>query len=189
MPSAQLHVVVRHLHRLVGFDPVGQQSDGELLQRFLHKREEAAFEALVWRHGGMVFNVCRRMVRHEQDAEDAFQATFLALVREGKRISRRESTGSWLFKVAYRIARKVRARAARHAAVALADHDPPAPSDIEEPIWRDVRPVLDEEVDRLPAKYRQPVVLCYLEGKTNEQAAVELGCPKGTGIPPSFTPE
>src|SRR5262245_24272019 len=153
-------------------------TDAELLRRFLAVRDEAAFEVLVWRHSPAVLGVCRRVLRGGPETEDAFQATFLALVREAKTVGRRGAVGGWLYRVAWRAA--LRAKAARRArdgrpvpepAAAPADHDPLA---------REARAVIGEEVGRLPARYREPVVLCYLQGKTNEEAAREIGCPKGT---------
>jgi RNA polymerase sigma factor (sigma-70 family) len=181
MASTALRSVIRHLHRLVGAGPAGGLADADLLQRFLSQRDEAAFEVLVWRHGPMVWNVCQRLLHHPHDTEDAFQATFLAFVRKAGSIRERTSLSSWLYKVAYRVALKAKARAARHArretqGVELLPAKPVQP----ETVWRDLRPVLDDEVNRLPLKYRLPLVLCYLEGKTTDEAAQELGCPRGT---------
>jgi RNA polymerase sigma factor (sigma-70 family) len=181
MSSTALHSFIRHLHRLVGTRTAGGLADADLLERFLHRRDEAAFEVLVWRHGPMVWNVCQRVLHHAHDAEDAFQATFLAFVRRASSIRRRTSLSSWLYKVAYRVALKARARAAQQARQETNGVDmlpaKPAPP---ESLWHDLRQVLDEEVNRLPKKYRLPVVLCYLEGKTTDEAAQELGCPRGT---------
>jgi RNA polymerase sigma factor (sigma-70 family) len=124
----------------------------------------------------MVLAVCRRLLG-PADAEDAFQATFLVLVRKAATIGRRDAVGAWLYRVAYRVA--LRARATARPAVELPPEGPPAP-DEEAAAWRDLRPLLDEAIAGLPEKYRAPVVLCYLEGRTNEEAARELGCPKGT---------
>jgi RNA polymerase sigma factor (sigma-70 family) len=176
----QLRAVLANLHRLFSRQPAGGLTDAELLRRYVAGRDEAAFEALVWRHGQMVLGVCRRIVRGEQDAEDAFQATFLAFARSAGSITRRESAAGWLYRVACRVARRARARAARHALAPLPDVADPSGDAIGEAAWRDLRPVLDEEVGRLPAKYRAPFLLCYLEGRTNEEAAQELGWPKGT---------
>src|SRR5262249_4735029 len=129
--------------------------------------------------GLLVLNVCRRVLRDEDDAEDAFQATFLVLARRARSIRRGESLGSWLYKVAYRAAlaaRAARKRAGRRTPLA----DLPAPEPADDPVGRAPRPVLDEEVSRLPDKYRAPFVLCYLEGKTTDEAAEPLGCPRGT---------
>ena len=154
-------------------------ADGALLERFVSGDDEASFALLVQRYGALVLSVCRRVLGHEQDAEDAFQATFLVLVRKARSIRKQQAVGSWLHSVAYRIARKAKARRTRQP-VAHDDVDMPAPDAA--PAWlnRELGAVLDEEVDRLPATYRQTFVLCYLEGKTNEQAAQQLGCPLGT---------
>jgi RNA polymerase sigma factor (sigma-70 family) len=176
---SQLRTVLGQLQRSAK-EQAGGLTDAELLCRFTCWRDEAAFEALVWRHGAMVLGVCRRVLRHAQDAEDAFQATFLVFARAAGSITRQESVGGWLYRVASRVARRARARAARRAAQELPDVPLPAADPASEAVWRDLRPVLDEEVARRPAKYRVPFVLCYLEGRTNEQAARDLGWPKGT---------
>jgi RNA polymerase sigma factor (sigma-70 family) len=177
MPSEQFGILLRLLRRRAGEQISGGLSDGQLLDRFVRQRDEAAFEAMFWRHGPMVLAVCRRMLP-PADAEDAFQATFLVLVRKAASISRREAVGAWLYRVAYRVA--LRARATLRPVAELPTEGPPAASDEEAAAWRDLRPLLDEAIDSLPEKYRTPVVLCYLEGKTNQEAARELGCPKGT---------
>jgi RNA polymerase sigma factor (sigma-70 family) len=169
--------VTRYLYRLLGPPRGHDSSDAQLLERFVAGRDEAAFELLVWRHGPTVLGVCRRVLRNEQDAEDAFQATFLVLVRKAGSISKRQAVGSWLYRVAHRVA--LRALAGKRLASGVAVVDVPA-EPAPEPDWGDLRPVLDEEVNCLPEKYRAPFVLCYLEGKTNEEAARQLGCPRGT---------
>jgi RNA polymerase sigma factor (sigma-70 family) len=163
-------------------DPAGANrlTDGELLGRFVAGRDEAAFEELLRRHGPMVLGVCRRILYDVNDAEDAFQATFLALLRQAGSINKRESVGSWLYGVAYRIAVKAKSRARRRRTHERRGVAMPAEDPLYEAIWRDLRPVLDEEVNGLPAKYRRPVVLCYLEGKPYAEAARELRCSKGT---------
>jgi RNA polymerase sigma factor (sigma-70 family) len=177
MAREQFGILLRLLRRRAGEQVGGGLSDAALLDRFVRQRDEAAFEALFWRHGPMVLAVCRRMLP-PADAEDAFQATFLILVRKAASIGRREAVGAWLYRVAYRVA--LRARAAARPVAELPPEGPAAASDEEAAAWRDLRPLLDEAIDSLPEKYRAPVVLCYLEGKTNQEAARELGCPKGT---------
>lgn len=157
-----------------------QPTDGQLLQRFAAGRDEGAFALLVRRHGAMVLGVCRRVLDNAHDAEDAFQAAFLVLARQAHTIRKLESVGSWLYGVAYRISLRARSDAARRRTLegrarAMPEQDPSV-----EVLWRELRPVLDEELDRLPPKYRAPIVLCYLEGKTNTEAARELGWTKGT---------
>jgi RNA polymerase sigma factor (sigma-70 family) len=155
-------------------------TDRQLLERFVRQRDEVAFAVLVQRHGPMVWGVCRRLLDHAQDAEDAFQATFVVLLRKAGSIAKPELLGNWLYGVACRIARKARAEAARRS-----HHErQAAPMTTEDPLlevaWRELRSLLDEELQRLPAKYRAPLVLCYLEGLTNEEAARRLGWPTGS---------
>ena len=159
-------------------------SDCELIERFLTGERgdaEDAFEALVKRHGPMVLGVCRRILKRCQDVEDAFQETFLALARKAGTIQHRLSLANWLCQVAYRIAIRMRAQIARHRAqLGLADHEVSTEEAEVAAAWNELRPILHAELDRLPEEYRTLVVHCYLEGKTNEEAARLLGCPVGT---------
>jgi RNA polymerase sigma factor (sigma-70 family) len=172
-----LRAVMRCVRRLADRDGA-RASDAELLARYVGG-DGAAFELLLWRHGPMVLGVCRRVLRHVQDAEDVFQTVFLTLARKAGAIGRGEAVSGWLYRVGYREALRARSAAARLPARLPAGTDVAAPEadDVE---WRDLRPVLDEEVNRLPDKYRTPIILCYLQGKTQEEAALLLGCPKGT---------
>jgi RNA polymerase sigma factor (sigma-70 family) len=179
MSNAGLRTVLRHLRRVAGGAAAGC-TDAALLERFVATRDEVAFELLVWRHGPMVLGLCRRLLGHEQDAEDAFQATFLALARKAGSIRKREAVGSFLYKVAYRTALRARAAVSRRPVGVPPGVAPPAPEPEPDLVWRDLRPVLDEELSRLPEKYRAPVVLCDLEVKTHEEAARQLGCPRAT---------
>jgi RNA polymerase sigma factor (sigma-70 family) len=179
MAASQLSVVIQHLRRMVLLrDPVGF-TDAQLLESFIQRREEAAFEAIVRRHGGMVMGVCRRILGSHHDAEDAFQATFLVLARKADSIARRESLAHWLYCVAYKTALKAKATSAnrrlreREANMPKPDAMPPA--DLHE-----LHALLDSELSRLPEKYRVAVVLCDLEGKARKEAAEQLGCPEGT---------
>jgi RNA polymerase sigma factor (sigma-70 family) len=177
MAGEHLGTLLRLLRRHAG-EAVGDAlSDGQLLERFVGQRDQAAFEALFWRHGPMVLGVCRRLLG-SADAEDAFQATFLVLVRKAASIGRREAVGAWLYRVAQRVA--LRARSTARPVAELPEEGPATDDDEEAVSWRDLRPMLDEAIASLPEKYRAPVILCYLEGRTNEEAARELGCPKGT---------
>ncbi len=178
MPGASINRVLHFLRRAAG--PAPGEEDAELLRRFIARREEAAFAALVSRHGAMVFGVCRRVLDNVHDAEDAFQATFLVLARQAASIRKREAVASWLYGVAYRVARKARATAVRRRASPRLGDDFSSSDPATEAAWRELRPVLDEELNRLPEKYRAPLVLCYLEGKTNDEAARQLGWSKGT---------
>jgi len=179
MAHGRLGMLLGQIRQLVGAPPAGDQSDARLLERFADQRDEAAFQALVRRHGPLVLGVCRRVLRDHHDAEDAFQATFFVLARKAGVLGRRGSLAPWLYTVAYRLALRARADASRRrdrerrAAATL-------PTQADDGGRADLRPVLDEELDRLPEKYRVPLVLCYLDGKTHEEAARELGWPKGT---------
>src|SRR5262245_45194689 len=184
MADARLPGIIEHLRSAVAHRDAPGVSDGQLLERFARDHDEAAFELLVWRHARMVLGTCRRLLRHAQEAEDAFQACFLALARRAGSIARGDSVGGWLHKVALRIALAARGREAKRAAGehALADRDHrPGPADpASEAEQREARLALDEEVGRLPDKFRAPFVLCCLEGRSNADAARELGCPLGT---------
>lgn len=183
MPAKQLQGVIQHLRRTVGTRGLREVPDAELLKRFRAERDEAAFELLVWRHGKMVFNVCRRICRDGPDAEDAFQAAFLALVRKAQSIRQQDSVGGWLYKVAYRAAQLARLRTARRnerMQVADLDSMPGSTDPASSAAWREVRLLIDDELLRLPEKYRVPFVLCHLEGHSNADAARLLGCPVGT---------
>ncbi len=156
-------------------------TDKELLDRFVSQRDAAAFAVLVRRHGPMVLGVCRRLLQHLQDAEDAFQATFLVLVRKAASLGQRELLGNWLYGVAYRTALDARAAAMRRRKREKQVSAMPEPEMRDESQeWRDLRPFLDHELNRLPEKYRIPIVLCDLEGKTRQQAAEQLDIPVGT---------
>jgi RNA polymerase sigma factor (sigma-70 family) len=176
-PSGNL---LGQLRKLVAAGTVADMSDEQLLERFITQRDEAAFAALVHRHGPMVLGVCRRVLSDLHDAEDAFQATFLVLVRKAASVGRRELLANWLYGVAHRAARKAKTTAARRRGKEQPIVDLPSPEPGDAAMWRDLRPVLDDELQRLPAKYRAPVVLCYLEGKAYAEAAQQLGWPKGT---------
>jgi RNA polymerase sigma factor (sigma-70 family) len=177
MNGGHLRAFIQRLQQFAG-GPTRGLADAELLERWLTQRDQAVFEVLVWRHGTLVLNVCQRVLRREQDVEDAFQATFLVLLRKASAIGKRESVGSWLHKVAYRIALEAAARNSRQAQQAGLHAEAVAPAVADD--WQDIRPVLDEEVNRLPSKYRRPFVSCYLEGKSTDETAAELGCPRGT---------
>jgi RNA polymerase sigma factor (sigma-70 family) len=180
MPTGRLRFVLGRLRAAALVRQAAERSDGQLLEAYVARREEAAFEALVRRHGPMVLGVCRRLLGHEQDAEDAFQATFLVLVRKAASIRPRHKVGSWLYGVAYRAAQKARAAALRRAAREKQVRDMPEPAMEAAGLWHDLVPLLDEEMSRLPEKYRLPIVLCDLEGQTRKEAARQLGWPEGT---------
>jgi RNA polymerase sigma factor (sigma-70 family) len=165
------------LLRLESSPPRG---DAELLERFVTRQDEAAFSEIVRLHGPMVWRVCQRVLRQTQDAEDAFQATFVVLARKAESLLRKELLGGWLHGVAYRVAleaRKTRGRREGRRQPLL--HEPAAPASVSD-TESDWRAVLDEEIHRLPARYRLPLVLCDLEGKTSEEAGKQLAIPAGT---------
>jgi RNA polymerase sigma factor (sigma-70 family) len=177
MDSRPLRNLLDRLRRTAAA-PGDGLSDAELLLRFVRRRDEAAFELLVWRHGPMVLSVCRRVLRDPHAAEDAFQATFLALARKAGSIAHGGAVAPWLYRVALRAALRARATAAKRAARPLpADLPAPDAGGRAEDDWR---PILDEEINRLPERYRGPVVLCHLQGHTLAEAARQLGCPRGT---------
>jgi RNA polymerase sigma factor (sigma-70 family) len=171
---------VLRLVRRLAQGPAAVRSDEQLLEGFLRGDASEALEALVERHGPMVLGVCRRVLHDSNDAEDAFQATFLVLLRKAGSIRRGESLGPWLYGVAHRVARKAQAGAARRRALLPRPAEASVPDPGDEAARRDLRRVLDEEVSRLPARYRDSVVLCYFEGHSKEEAARQLGCPAGT---------
>jgi RNA polymerase sigma factor (sigma-70 family) len=178
MPAGQLDRTIRHL-RSVALREDGQVKDAELLERFLALRDEGAFELLLRRHGPMVLGVCKRVLGNAADAEDAFQATFLVLLRKAASIIPRTAVGSWLHGVAHKTAlkaksmsstRRVREREAGAARAGYAADDR----------WDPLLEALDGELNALPEKYRAPIVLCDLEGLSYREAAARLGCPQGT---------
>ncbi len=162
------------LRALASLREASQCPDQELLVRFIQDHDEAAFTALVERHGPMVLAVCRRVLHHHQDAEDACQATFLVLVRKAAAIRKLNSLSSWLHGVALRVSMKARAQRSRRPRtmeeLPLADKDRDARFTLNE-----LSSALDEELQRLPEKFRAALVLCYLQGKTRDEAAEELG--------------
>jgi RNA polymerase sigma factor (sigma-70 family) len=174
MSTERLGRVFGQVCELVAAHQAGGAGDRDLLERFRARREEAAFAALVRRHGAMVHGVCRRVLGNAQDAEDASQATFLVLARKADSIRKGDSLCSWLYGVAYRLARKLHAQNLRHSARirTAAEVRPERQAD---PSWQEFLAVLDEELGRLPGTYRAPLVLCYLEGRTQDQAARQLG--------------
>jgi RNA polymerase sigma factor (sigma-70 family) len=177
MTEKQSVAVFQQLRTLFGAGTASGLDDGQLVQRFIDRRDEAAFAALLARHGPLVLGVCRRLLADPADVEDAFQATFLVLVRKAGSLRDSRLLGTWLYKVSYRVALRARAGAGRRT--------PPtpegvAPTPADELERRELRAVIDEEIDRLPWRYRRPVVLCYLEGLSHEEAASRLGCAVGT---------
>jgi RNA polymerase sigma factor (sigma-70 family) len=179
MSATRAAPILASLHRLVRSHRAAGADDRELLARVVAGRDEAAFAEVVRRHGALVWGVCRRLLQQEQDAEDAFQATFLVLARQAGTVRAGSSLASWLYGVARRVAARARAEAARRRRHEGAAAVVPgvAAADLR---WDDVRAVLDEELARLPERYRAPLVLCYLEGQTQDEAARALGWSDGT---------
>ena len=176
-------VMFHDLKTLFAAGALGGLTDGALLERFASRRDagtEAAFAELVERHGPMVMGVCRRILHDPHDAEDAFQATFLVLARKASSIRKADSVASWLHGVALRIGRRAKADAARRRVYERRSATMKAAETACEQDRSESQAELHEEVARLPWRYREPVVLCYLEGLTTEAAAERIGCPQGT---------
>ena len=178
MATTPMNRVIQHLLAACG-DGAGL-TDGELLTRFLSSRDDAALAALVRRHGPMVWGVCCRLLRSHHDAEDAFQATFLVLVQKAATLPDKETVGNWLYGVAHQTAVRMRATAAKRGVRERQVAVMPEPATAEQYVWNDLQPVLDEELSRLPDKYRVLIVLCDLEGMTRKEVARQLGIPEGT---------
>lgn len=177
MAAPELSKVLEHLCNVLIQEDVAGMPDGDLLKRYLKQRDQAAFEVLVRRHGPMVMGVCRRVLRNLHDAEDAFQATFLVLVRKASSLRSPKLLSNWLYGVAYRTAQEAR-RAVRKRRTKEARAVPK--SEVPEYAFTELRDLLDQALERLPEKYRAPLVLCDLEGATGKEAARHLALPEGT---------
>jgi RNA polymerase sigma factor (sigma-70 family) len=180
MRTGQMPRFLDHLRRAALLHDGGGLTDGQLLARFVRQRDGDAFAALVRRHGSMVLGVCRRILLHRQDAEDAFQATFFVFARKAASVVQQEAVGGWLYRVAYRTALEARAKNARRQAIEQQVKDMPHPQAGPEESGRELLPLLDRELDRLPDRYRVPVVLCELEGRSRKEVACQLRIPEGT---------
>ena len=180
MADQHLQVVLHHIHTRAGARAADALPDGELLHRFVAHGDQAAFAALVERHGPMVLGLCRRVLRSAHDAEDACQAAFLVLARKAASIRKTDALAGWLHGVAYHAAAKLRRAESRREAREAARQNVAQGDAATEASWREVRAALDEELARLPQRYRAPLVLCYLEGKTRDEAARMLGWSEGT---------
>ncbi len=179
MATSQLKQVIHTLHRAAAPHEGAGATDGQLLESYIDSREETAFAALVHRHGPMVWGVCRRLLRCHQDAEDAFQATFLVLVRKAGSVVPKEKVANWLYGVAHQTALYARAAAARRSArekQVTAMPEPAVPQECSD----DLPSLLDQELSRLPEKYRAVIVVCDLQGKTRKEAARQFHLPEGT---------
>lgn len=176
--------ILAQIHKVLGSTSAPGATDADLLNRVVRERDESAFELLLRRHGGMVWSVCRQVLQDIHATEDAFQATFLVLARQARSIRRQRCIAAWLHQVAYRVALKAKTRCAHRLEIeqsvarrrATSLHGAPS----EDASRQEQRHIVQDEVARLPLKYRAPVVLCYLEGKTNDEAAQVLGWAKGT---------
>lgn len=180
MAQPRAGAVLSYLRRLVAAPAGDDASDRRLVARFAATRDEQAFTALVERHGAMVLGTCRRLLSDAHAADDAFQATFLVLARKAASLQERGTVAGWLYTVACHSALKARAADQRRRQREREVPPMPPSEPASDALWRDLRPILDEEVRRLPDRYRTPFVLCCLEGKTNDEAAQVLGCPTGT---------
>ena len=180
MSTGQLNGVLRRIQRLTGLKELDASSDGELLELFVKERDEGAFEVLLERHGPMVLGVCRRVLQHAQDVDDAFQATFLVFLRKATSIRPREMVGNWLYGVAFRTALKAKSMAAKRKLKENQGNTMKRQTPLAGDTWEDLQPVLDEELERLPDKYRSLIVLCDLEGKPRKEVAEKLQLAEGT---------
>lgn len=180
MANRRDQALLRHVRRLFGAGTAVGLTERQLLERFASGGDEVAFEALMTRHGPTVLGVCRRVLRDPNDVEDAFQATFLILVRKASSIRRPELLGNWLYGVAFRVSSRARAGAGRMHTLKSSDEKGLVVEGDRDAERRELRSVLDEEIHRLPEKFRAPVVLCDLEGRTHAEAAQKLRCPVGT---------
>jgi RNA polymerase sigma factor (sigma-70 family) len=180
MATGRMSEVLQHLRRTVLLREDAALTDGQLLEDYLCRQDDAALTALVHRHGSMVWGVCLRVLTNDHDAEDAFQATFLVLVRKAPSVVPRQMVANWLYGVAHQTALKARATAARRKGRERQVAKMPEPAVAEQDLCDDLLPLLDEELARLPDRYRAVLVLCDLEGKTRKEAACQLGRPEGT---------
>ncbi len=179
MTTDPLNNLIPQLRQVLLREGDGCPSDGQLLEEFVTSKAQPALEALLRRNGPMVWGVCRRILAHH-DAEDAFQATFLVLVRKAASITPREMVGNWLYGVARQTALKARAMAQKRRAREMQVRDMPEPAVNQKGSGNDVQALVDQELSRLPDSYRAVVVLCDLEGKSRKEAAWRLGLPEGT---------
>jgi RNA polymerase sigma factor (sigma-70 family) len=181
MVNGRANMALRQVARVFHDGTLTGLSDRQILERFVDRRDEAAFEALMVRHGPMVLNVCRRLLRDPHDVEDAFQAVFLVLVRKARGIRVEGSLGPWLYTVSNRVAARARANRRRLGTREISAAVERSKSTADRTLDRlEAAGVIHEELDRLPERLRAPVVLCYLQGLTHELAAGQLGCPVGT---------
>ena len=180
MGNSTLSVVVQFIHQASTALRCSQCNDQQLLERYLSERDEVAFAELVRRHGPMVFGVCRRALTRAQDAEDAFQATFLILSQKAHTVKSRETIGGWLYRVAFRVALRASTVLGQRNERETSLEEVSEPMSPEKSSWQEIAPLFDEELHRLPEKYLTALVLCDLEGITQKEAAQLVGCSEGT---------
>jgi RNA polymerase sigma-70 factor (ECF subfamily) len=181
MATTETRTILQQLRKIAQRRDEPGRTDGQLLEALISRRDTAAFEALLRRHGPMVLGVCRRLLRDPHDTEDAFQATFLVLARKAASVSPRELVGNWLYGVAHTTAVRVRAANTKRRLREKQVADMPEPQVSQIDLLDDVQPVLDEELARLPDKHRVPLVLCDLEGRSRKEVARQLKIPEGSG--------
>jgi RNA polymerase sigma factor (sigma-70 family) len=180
MASRPYGIVMQQIQLLFQRGSLAGLSEWQLLDRYVSRRDESAFEALVARHGPMVLGVCRRVLDDPHAVEDAFQATFLVLVRKAGTLGPHDAIGHWLYGVACRVALRARCEVARRRSLEVPVERIEGVGRGDEPSDDELAPILDEELGRLPSKYRAPVVLCFLQGLTHEEAARQLRWPIGS---------
>lgn len=184
MAQRPLSPILRYLHRLYGRPEIAELTDRQLLRRFAALGDEEAFALIVRRHGPMILGLCRRLLQNPEDAEDAFQATFLVLARKSSAAGWQDSVANWLYTVALRVTAKMRSQARRHGLEEESDLgcvvDPRETNPASHAMQNELSQYLDNALARLPKKYRAPLILCYLEGKSHKEAAQELGIPAGS---------
>jgi RNA polymerase sigma factor (sigma-70 family) len=176
MATRQANPVLKHIRTLAGEGSLARLTDRQLLERFTAHSDQAAFEAMVRRHGPLVLRVCRSELRDEYAADDAFQATFLVLARKAGSLRRQELLGSWLYGVAHRVAARARVETAKRLNREARAETHTVPDPAAELSARELCAALEEEMSRLPEKYRAPFYLCHVEGRTRDQAARQMGC-------------
>jgi RNA polymerase sigma factor (sigma-70 family) len=178
--QSQASIALRHIRSLVAAQSGHYSSDRTLLDRYVEHGEDAAFAALLKRYSPLVLSVCRRVLDDWHAADDAFQATFLVLSRKAHSIRKQQALSSWLHAVAFRVSLRARSKANKHRHSKLPDGCETVSDPLADMTVRELRLVLDEELHRIPAKYSAPLLLCFVEGKTRDEAARQLGCPLGT---------
>lgn len=180
MADGHFGAILHRFRYLFEQERTADTSDGQLLRAFASDHDQSAFAALMQRHGPLVLGLCRRILQDDHEAEDVYQAAFLVLARKARSLTQYGSLANWLYTVTYRLALRARSQQARRHARERQVDAMPEMAGSHEPGWSELRPILDAELQRLPAHYREAVLLCYLEGKTNDEAARELGWPIGT---------